>query len=142
VGVAGWKPTGAVVVTVERESDLLEIIGTLNPRCRGSDFLNGRHKQADQDANDRDHHQEFDQGKGTSRAHIQTVPLNRGWSPRVVVEGWRGRAPRPWRGIAARPLVASTKDSPWERDDRLVIRPESERARAGASTDTGGRVPC
>jgi len=48
---------------VESEGDLLEVVGALRPRRRLANPLHRRHEQGDQDGDDRDHHQEFDEGK-------------------------------------------------------------------------------
>jgi hypothetical protein len=52
---------------VTRESDLFEVVGTLHARGGLAHLLHGRQQQADEDRNDRDHHQQLDQRKRTTR---------------------------------------------------------------------------
>jgi hypothetical protein len=57
---------GGVHVVVQRQADLLEVVGALDPPRGLARRLDGRQEQADQDGDDRDHDQEFNQGKSTS----------------------------------------------------------------------------
>ena len=41
------------------QSHLLDVVRALQPPCRLPSRLHGRHQQADQNPDDRDHHQEF-----------------------------------------------------------------------------------
>ena len=52
-----------VVVIVQREPQLLEIIGTLHATGRLASCLDGWKKQSDENADDGDHHQQFHQRK-------------------------------------------------------------------------------
>jgi len=53
---------------VVSQADLLEVVDALRTRRRVADFLNGRNKQRDQNGDDRDDHQQFNQGKARSPA--------------------------------------------------------------------------
>jgi hypothetical protein len=57
MGATCGEVAAGVVVRVERNPDLLEIVGTLEPVGRFSNFLNSRKQQANKDRNNRDHHQ-------------------------------------------------------------------------------------
>jgi hypothetical protein len=46
-----------VVVGLHRDTNLLEVVHRLKPRRGFANLLNRRHKQADQDANDGNHHE-------------------------------------------------------------------------------------
>ncbi len=59
------RPEG-IVVTVQRESNLLQIVRTLASPCRLASGLYRRQKQSDQDADDGNDHQEFDQRKAVT----------------------------------------------------------------------------
>ena len=48
---------------MERDADLLEIIGALGAPGGFSGGLNGREEQSDQHGDDRDHNQKLDQGE-------------------------------------------------------------------------------
>src|SRR5262249_46653655 len=56
-----------VVVVVEGQADLLEIVGTLGPGRRLPHFLDGRQEQADEDRDDRDHHQQLNEREAWTR---------------------------------------------------------------------------
>jgi hypothetical protein len=62
------------MVIVDRQSDLLEVIGALESIRNRTYFLDGGKKQGDHDSNDRDDHQELDQGEAASWVH-GTSPL-------------------------------------------------------------------
>ena len=49
------------------QAELLEVVLALRPPGRFSRRLHGRQQQPDEDADDRDDHQEFDQGEGLAR---------------------------------------------------------------------------
>jgi hypothetical protein len=53
------------VVVVRSQSNLLEIVAALNPSGGLSDLLDGWQEQADEDANDGNHHQQLDQREAT-----------------------------------------------------------------------------
>ena len=59
-----------IVGVVHRQTELLEVVGTLNPPCRLADFLHGRQQEADEDGDDGDHDEQLDQGEGPSRQTI------------------------------------------------------------------------
>src|SRR5438105_3750202 len=48
---------------LDGQANLLEVVGALRARGRFAYLLHRRQKQADQDGNDGDHHQQLDQGK-------------------------------------------------------------------------------
>jgi hypothetical protein len=53
----------AIVVKMQGQTDLLKVIGAVRPVGRLAGLLHGRHRQADQDADDGNDHQEFDEGE-------------------------------------------------------------------------------
>jgi hypothetical protein len=56
------------VEVVQRQPELLEVVGALGA-CRGpANLLHGGQQQPDQDRDDRDHDQQFDQREATPRA--------------------------------------------------------------------------
>ena len=48
-------------MVVAGQANLLEIVLALHSRGRFADLLNGGQQEADQDRDDRDHHQQFDE---------------------------------------------------------------------------------
>ena len=54
------------MVVVERQADLFEVVLALRPGRGLADLLDGRQQQADQDGDDRSHHQQLNEGE-TSR---------------------------------------------------------------------------
>jgi hypothetical protein len=46
---------------VNRDAELLQVVRALRPGGGLADLLNGREEEADQDRDDRDHHQQLDQ---------------------------------------------------------------------------------
>ena len=46
---------------MQPQAELLEIVAAPGPAGRFANFLHRGQQQADQDGNDRDHHQQFDQ---------------------------------------------------------------------------------
>jgi hypothetical protein len=54
------------VVGVHGQTDLLEVVLTLQARGRLADLLDGRHEQANQDGDDRNDHQQLDQRKSST----------------------------------------------------------------------------
>jgi len=59
--LAGREFTVGVVVTVEGQADLLEVIAALHSIGRLAHLLHRGQQQADQHANDGNHHQQFDE---------------------------------------------------------------------------------
>ena len=51
------------MVVVQRQANLLEIVAALGSAGRLASRLNRRKKKCDQNANDRDHHQQFDKSE-------------------------------------------------------------------------------
>ena len=49
---------------MERQADLLEVVGALDAAGGLAGRLHGRQQQRDQDADDGDDHQELDEGEG------------------------------------------------------------------------------
>jgi len=60
---ARGKEPVLLVVLVCGQGDLLQVIGALQPSGRLACRLHGRQKQCYQDANDRNDHEQLDQGK-------------------------------------------------------------------------------
>src|SRR5439155_24041660 len=58
-----------IVVVVHRQGNLLEIVLALGTGRGLADLLHGRQQQADQDGDDRDHHQQLDQGESLTTTH-------------------------------------------------------------------------
>src|SRR5262249_15978411 len=56
-----WKSAVAVVVAVQSQTELLEVVDTLNPIGGLADSLYRRHQETDQDGDDRDNDQQLDQ---------------------------------------------------------------------------------
>ncbi len=52
-----------VMIAVHGQGELLHIVKALGPGCCLAHFLHRRHQHRYQDADDGDHHQQFDQGK-------------------------------------------------------------------------------
>ena len=52
------------MVDVRGEGELLEVVLTLQPGGRLPDFLHGGQKEADEDCDDGNYHEQFDQGEG------------------------------------------------------------------------------
>ena len=59
---------------MQRQADLLEVIGALGPPGRLPRRLDRRQQQGNQDADDGDHHQKLDQRKAFPKKH-PTRPL-------------------------------------------------------------------
>src|SRR5262249_10205602 len=62
--LAERKHAVGVVVVVQRQGELLEVVGALHPRRRLADLLEGGEQQADEDSDDGDHYQQLDQREG------------------------------------------------------------------------------
>src|SRR5438094_697520 len=66
------------VIIVQGEAELLEVVGTFQAIGRFAYFLHRGQKQADQDRDDSDNHEQLDQGEATSRAlHERCLRLRR-----------------------------------------------------------------
>jgi hypothetical protein len=78
---------------VQAQADLLEVVGALGAGGCLAHFLDGGHEQGDQDGDDRDHHQEFDQGESLT-------PLHDGSSRCQTVVGRKTLTQRRHRAIA------------------------------------------
>ena len=59
------KPSFGRVVVVHRQAQLLEIVAARTPPSGFTGRLHRREEQADQRGDDRDHHQQFNEGEGT-----------------------------------------------------------------------------
>src|SRR5262245_2598004 len=57
----GWECVVNVVVVVNRESQLLEVVLTLDSSCRLASCLDGRQEQRNQNTDDRNDDQQLDQ---------------------------------------------------------------------------------
>ena len=66
----GRQHSGCRNVVVDRQADLLEIVGAGNAPGGLARSLDRGKKQRNENRNDGDHDQQFDQGKRTARAHI------------------------------------------------------------------------
>ena len=58
---------GRVVIVVHGEAELLEVVLALQACGGGPHLLDGGEEQADEDRNNRYHHQQLDQGERTTR---------------------------------------------------------------------------
>ena len=56
-----WERAVRVVVVVQGQAELLEVVGAVHAAGGLADLLHRRQQQADQDGDDRDHHQQLDQ---------------------------------------------------------------------------------
>ena len=65
----GEAAIGALVVE-ERQADLLQVVGALDPAGRLAGRLDGRKQQGDQDRDDRDDDQELDEREATPAGGI------------------------------------------------------------------------
>src|SRR5262249_7168926 len=68
----GGQGLEAVVVVVERQADLLEIVGTLRPGSGLAHLLHRGHEQGDQDGDDGDYDQQFNEGEAAAVRWGQT----------------------------------------------------------------------
>src|SRR5262249_8496796 len=63
-GIAeGGETTLTTRVVVERDADLFEVVLTLCPRCGCAHFLHSGQQKPDQNRDDRDDHEQLDQGE-------------------------------------------------------------------------------
>ena len=69
------------MVVVERQPDLLQVVGAVQAAGGFAGRLHRRQQQPDQNADDRDDHEQFDQRECKSPCHA--MPLLNG--PRIVV---------------------------------------------------------
>ena len=76
VGTHRQHAVGRFVV-VGRETPLFDVVAATHPGGRFADLLDGGEQQADQNGDDRDHHQEFDQREPTpiteARNHLRLL---------------------------------------------------------------------
>src|SRR5262249_60868950 len=82
-------PAVSVVVVVQGESELLEVVLALGPGGGLPHLLHRGQEQADEDRNDRDHHQQLDQREPGTRTSHGTLPTPCGVRPAVT--GYRNR---------------------------------------------------
>ena len=61
-------------VIVDRQADLLQVVGALGPPRRFACGLHRRQEQGDQDCDDRDHHQQLDERESGPRGFPHVVP--------------------------------------------------------------------
>src|SRR5262245_66388702 len=72
--MSGWERAHSIVVAVQRQADLLEVVGTTHPVGGLPNHLDRGKEQADQEGDDRDHHEEFNErerGSLTTGTHGQ-----------------------------------------------------------------------
>jgi hypothetical protein len=62
----GGKDLVGMLVTVQRQAKLPDLVGTLASPRRFAGRLHRRQQERHQDADDRNDHQQLDQGEGTS----------------------------------------------------------------------------
>lgn len=72
-----WQLLVSGMVIVDGQADLLEIITATHPTRRFPSGLYCGKEQADQHANDRDNHQQFDQGESGTFTFHRTNPNKR-----------------------------------------------------------------
>ena len=66
----GWEALESANVILKSQPNLLEVVLARHSSCGFASCLDCWQQQTDQDANDRDHHQQFHQGKGFSFCSI------------------------------------------------------------------------
>ncbi len=71
---------------MDRQANLLELIGALGAPRRLAGRLHRRQEQPDQDRDDRDHDQELDQGKGARVEFIGLVLRHRSHWPSATLK--------------------------------------------------------
>src|SRR5262249_52891927 len=96
--------------------DLLEVIGALHARRRLADLLYGGEEQADQDRDDRYHHQKLDQREGAPA--LGPMGLSHGPSPDV--SGRPGYRAVPWGGRLAGGPFTPQGFNPWGRAEVVL----------------------
>jgi hypothetical protein len=67
-GYAGREPPEIRVVILQGDADLVQVVSALGAGGGLADFLHGGQQQANQDRNDRDHHQQLDQREAATLA--------------------------------------------------------------------------
>src|SRR5262249_36514475 len=72
IDVAGREATVDALVGVERQPDLLEVVGALQASRRLADLLDGGQQQADQNADDGDDNEQLDQGERPAGPSLRT----------------------------------------------------------------------
>src|SRR5205807_788293 len=104
-----------VVVTVQRQADLLEVVGAL-PACgRVAHLLHGGQKKTNQDPNDGDHHQQLDQREAAAPGTMRHVRL-----PSVIL--------RMTATTLYRCLWGSSRKEVWEREEKRERRGAADSA--------------
>jgi hypothetical protein len=68
--IAHRKGEVCIVVVMQRQTDLLKIVRALRPPGRFASRLHGGQEQRHQDADNSDHHQQFDERKGSPRTRF------------------------------------------------------------------------
>src|SRR5262245_53976765 len=125
---------GHAMVIVYRQADLLEIVRALNAGGGLAHLLDRRQQEPDQDRDDRDHHQQLDQGEGAT--HFKPSHL---W----FLDGERGSN----YDFARRPDSKLTAPTRQEKNERKMRIPcglpraglaASVAARSGDRATTGG----
>ena len=66
----------ALVVLVQRQTDLLQVVAALHPPRRFAHRLHRRQQQCDQDADDRDDNEQFDQRERGMSGSLAIAPTN------------------------------------------------------------------
>jgi hypothetical protein len=66
---AVWKHLVGVSVIVHRDTELFELVRALHPPRRLAGRLHRRQQERDQDANDRDHHEQLDERESPPGMH-------------------------------------------------------------------------
>ena len=85
---AGGQAAHRIVVIVQGKTHLFHVVLAGEPGRRFADFLDGRQKQADQNGDDRDHHQEFDQSEAVTTSHRSGSTMhNAPWEGRDRIHG-------------------------------------------------------
>ena len=68
---------------MQRQPELLEVVGALRPASRLAGRLNGRQQQGDQDGDDGDHHQQLDQGEAATFPHDQCPLITKNYGTKT-----------------------------------------------------------
>ncbi len=74
---SGWECLLRVGVVVDAETDLLEVVGALTAAGRFARRLHGGQQQCDEDADDRNHHQQLDQSETAKSGSHGKFPFKR-----------------------------------------------------------------
>ena len=65
----GGKLAVRIVIVLRRQGELLQVVAATHPPRRPAGRLDRRQQQGDENADDGNHHQQFDQRKRLARAH-------------------------------------------------------------------------